>query len=133
MDKVKFTAMKDGTKEDYELLRDLEGPYLAMTADRILAELRRHGETTLEGYKVTRLEHGLQSAVGHFDHNLIEGQQERKARQRHRAKQINLGFLFHAPDKMRGGPHCQAPGSSFCPKYSRRRLHRSPNGPDFRS
>ena len=34
-----------------------------MTADRVLDELRRHGETTLEGYKITRLQHGLQSAT----------------------------------------------------------------------
>ncbi|NCW65276.1 MAG: peptidase [Rhodobacteraceae bacterium] len=55
--------MKDGTKEEYELLHELEKPYLAMTADRVMDELRRHGETTLEGYKITRLQHGLQSAT----------------------------------------------------------------------
>ena len=60
---VSFTQMKDGTKEEYELLHELEKPYLAMTADRVLDELRRHGETTLEGYKITRLQHGLQSAT----------------------------------------------------------------------
>lgn len=62
-DVVNFTAMKDGTKEDYELLETLEKPYLALTADRVLDELRRAGEATLEGYKITRLEHGLQSAT----------------------------------------------------------------------
>ena len=60
---VSFTQMKDGTKEEYELLHELEKPYLAMTADRVMDELRRHGETTLEGYKITRLQHGLQSAT----------------------------------------------------------------------
>ena len=60
---VSFTQMKDGTREDYELLHELEKPFLAMTADRILQELHRQGETTLEGYKITRLEHGLQSAT----------------------------------------------------------------------
>ena len=60
---VSFTQMKDGTREDYELLHELEKPYLAMTADRVLDELRRHGETTLEGYSITRLQHGLQSAT----------------------------------------------------------------------
>lgn len=60
---VSFTEMKDGTKEDYELLEKLEKPYLAMTADRILDELRRQGEVTLEGYPITRLEHGLQSGT----------------------------------------------------------------------
>ncbi|MEL6420025.1 MAG: HD domain-containing protein, partial [Pseudomonadota bacterium] len=60
---VSFTAMKDGTREDYELLEELEKPFLAMTADRVLDELRRAGDATLEGYKITRLEHGLQSAT----------------------------------------------------------------------
>ncbi len=62
-DQVSFTQMKDGTKEDYELLERLEKPYLALTADRILDELRRQGEVTLEGYRITRLDHGLQSAT----------------------------------------------------------------------
>ena len=60
---VEFTEMKHGTKEDYELLHELEKPFHAMTPDRILQELRRQGEATLEGYKITRLDHGLQSAT----------------------------------------------------------------------
>ena len=60
---VGFTAMKDGTKEDYALLERLEKPFLALTADRVLDEMRRAGEVTLEGYKVTRLQHGLQSGT----------------------------------------------------------------------
>ena len=60
---VDFTAMKDGTKEDYLLLHELEKPFLALTADRVLQELERQGEATLEGYKITRLDHGLQSAT----------------------------------------------------------------------
>ncbi len=60
---VSFTQMKDGTKEDYALLAEKEHAFIAMTADRILDELRRHGETTLEGYRITRLTHGLQSAT----------------------------------------------------------------------
>ena len=60
---VSFTQMKDGTREDYELLAGHEHAYQAMTADRILSELRRQGEQTLEGYRITRLEHGLQSAA----------------------------------------------------------------------
>ncbi|MBW4981343.1 HD domain-containing protein [Mameliella sp. CS4] len=55
--------MKDGTREDYELLERLEKPYLALTPDRVLDELRRQGEVTLEGYRITRLTHGLQSAT----------------------------------------------------------------------
>ncbi len=61
--KVSFTAMKDGTREDYEILAELEKPFLALTADRILQELRQSGETTLEGYQITRLEHALQSST----------------------------------------------------------------------
>ncbi len=60
---VSFTQMKDGTKDDYDLLEKLEKPYLSMTADRVLDELRRQGEVTLEGYKINRLEHGLQSGT----------------------------------------------------------------------
>lgn len=60
---VSFTQMKDGTKEDYDLLEETEKSYQALTADRILAELRRQGEDTITGYKITRLEHGLQSAT----------------------------------------------------------------------
>ena len=63
MPKVNFTAMKDGTREDYEILAKLEKPFLALTADRILTELRQSGETTLEGYQITRLEHALQSGT----------------------------------------------------------------------
>ncbi len=60
---VSFTQMKDGTKEDYALLAEKEHAFIVLTADRILDELRRHGETTLEGYRITRLTHGLQSAT----------------------------------------------------------------------
>lgn len=60
---VDFVSMKDGTREEYALLARLEKPYLALTADRVLEELKRAGEATLEGYKITRLEHGLQSGT----------------------------------------------------------------------
>ena len=63
MKTVSFTQMKDGTREDYELLREAEKPHLAMTPERILRELRAQGEETLPGYKITRLEHGLQAAT----------------------------------------------------------------------
>jgi predicted HD phosphohydrolase len=62
MKTVSFTQMKDGTKEDYELLERAEKPYHALTADRVLAELRRQGEDTLSGYRITRMAHGLQTA-----------------------------------------------------------------------
>ena len=60
---VNFVNMKDGTREEYELLARLEKPYLALTADRVLEVLKRAGEATLEGYKITRLQHGLQSGT----------------------------------------------------------------------
>ena len=63
METVSFTQMKDGTQEDYALLHEKEADYLNGTADRLLKELARQGEETLEGYKITRLEHGLQSAT----------------------------------------------------------------------
>lgn len=63
MDTVSFTQMKDGTKEDYDLLAEAEKPYHALTADRVLAELRRQGEDTLSGYRITRMTHGLQAAT----------------------------------------------------------------------
>lgn len=59
---VQFTQMKHGTKADYELLERLEKPYIAATVDRVLDELHRQGKATLEGYRITRLDHGLQSA-----------------------------------------------------------------------
>ncbi|WP_235008647.1 HD domain-containing protein [Candidatus Halocynthiibacter alkanivorans] len=61
--KVSFTQMKDGTREEYLMLHELEKPYLGLTVERIMDELRRQGEATLEGYQITRLEHGLQSAT----------------------------------------------------------------------
>ena len=62
MKKVSFTEMKKGTKEDYLLLDKHEKDYASKTADRILKFLSSLTET-LEGYKVSRLEHSLQSAT----------------------------------------------------------------------
>ena len=60
---VSFTQMKDGTREDYELLEALEKPFVAGTADRLLRELAAQADETLSGYKIARLEHGLQAAT----------------------------------------------------------------------
>ena len=62
MKKVNFTEMKKGTKEDYMFLDKLEKEYVGETADRILGFLSRM-TSTLEGYKISRLEHSLQSAT----------------------------------------------------------------------
>jgi len=60
---VSFTQMKDGTFDDYQMLHKLEEPYHQGTAERLLAELARQGDETLEGYKITRLDHALQSGT----------------------------------------------------------------------
>ena len=65
MKTVKFTEMKAGTKEEYILLDKYEQSYINGTADRILNFMK--GLTgTLEGYKITRLEHSLQAATRAF-------------------------------------------------------------------
>jgi len=60
---VSFTQMKDGTKEDYELLERLEKSYVAGQAARIMAELERQATDNYSGYQVPRLVHSLQSAT----------------------------------------------------------------------
>ena len=59
---VSFTSMAAGTREDYELLEELEAQFAASTADRVLEQLRGLSGS-LAGYKVDRLEHSLQSAT----------------------------------------------------------------------
>ena len=54
--------MKNGSKEDYLLLDKHEKKFIEGTADRIIkfiSELTK----TLEGYKINRLEHSLQTAT----------------------------------------------------------------------
>ena len=60
---VSFTEMKHGTREDYLALHELEKPFLNQTGERVLRELERQADETLAGYKINRLEHGLQSAT----------------------------------------------------------------------
>jgi len=62
MSKVKFIAMKDGSKEDYLLLNKHEQTYIQGTADRII-KFMSGLDSTLEGYQVSRLEHSLQTAT----------------------------------------------------------------------
>jgi predicted HD phosphohydrolase len=59
---VGFTAMADGTEEDYDLLARCEGDHMAMLPDRVLAALERLRDS-FAGYQVTRYEHSLQSAT----------------------------------------------------------------------
>lgn len=62
MQQVKFAAMKDGDREDYELLTRFEIDYAAKTGERLLKTLREL-EDGLSGYQVSRLDHSLQSAT----------------------------------------------------------------------
>ena len=62
MKTVNFTQMKHGTKEDYLLLEKHEKKFVEGTADRLLSFISNLN-TTLEGYKINRLEHSLQSAT----------------------------------------------------------------------
>ena len=54
--------MKKGSKEDYLLLNKYEQEYINGAADRILKFISGLN-STLEGYKITRLEHSLQTAT----------------------------------------------------------------------
>ena len=62
MKKVKFTQMKDGTKEDYDLLSKYEEKFSKDLPDRVLEALKNL-DNSVDGYQVTRLEHSLQSAT----------------------------------------------------------------------
>ena len=62
MKKVKFTQMKDGTKEDYDLLSKYEEKFSKDLPDRVLDALKNL-DSSVDGYQVTRLEHSLQSAT----------------------------------------------------------------------
>jgi len=63
---VNFTEMKNGSKEDYLLLDKHEKEYIKGTADRII-KFMRGLNSSLEGYKITRLEHSLQTATRAFN------------------------------------------------------------------
>ena len=62
MSQVKFTEMKNGSKEDYLLLDKHEKKFAENTGERLLKFMSTLDDT-LEGYKVTRLEHSLQTAT----------------------------------------------------------------------
>tara|TARA_B100000929_G_scaffold116814_1_gene92616 strand:- start:144 stop:695 length:552 start_codon:yes stop_codon:yes gene_type:complete len=60
--KVSFTQMKDGSKEEYELLSKFEQEFAKNLPDRIL-EVLKNLDDSLDGYQVSRFEHSLQSAT----------------------------------------------------------------------
>jgi predicted HD phosphohydrolase len=59
---VSFTAMADGTREDYELLDRTAAAHTEALPDRLLDAVRAL-EDSFSGYQVTRYEHSLQSAT----------------------------------------------------------------------
>ncbi|MDX1784738.1 HD domain-containing protein [Roseovarius sp. ZX-A-9] len=62
MEHVKFTQMKDGTKEDYEFLTAHEIDHTKHTAHRLLKALVEL-DKGFSGYQITRLGHSVQSAT----------------------------------------------------------------------
>jgi len=71
MKTVNFTEMKNGSKEEYLLLDEYEQKYIGGTANRIL-KFMNSLNATLEGYKITRLEHSLQTATRAFNDKVDE-------------------------------------------------------------
>ena len=62
MKTVSFTRMDEGTTEDYAFLHGLERDYIASLPDRLLDALKGL-DNSLTGYKISRLEHSLQTAT----------------------------------------------------------------------
>ena len=71
MKTVNFKEMKNGTKDEYLLLDKYEQEYINGTAGRILRFMSSLN-STLDGYKITRLEHSLQTATRAFNDNASE-------------------------------------------------------------
>ena len=66
MDTVNFVNMIDGTAEEYAFLADHEKEYTRTLPDRLMTALADL-ENSFSGYRVSRLEHSLQSATRAFD------------------------------------------------------------------
>ena len=62
METVSFINMADGTKEEYEFLEELEKEFNESLPQRLIDSLEKL-EHSLSGYRVSRLEHSLQSAT----------------------------------------------------------------------
>ena len=62
MKTVNFTRMQDGTAEEYAYLDELEDQFKAQLPNRLLLALERL-QHSLSGYRISRLEHCLQSAT----------------------------------------------------------------------
>ena len=59
---VNFTRMADGTRDEYQYLHGLEREYISHLPERLIDALRRLDEG-LEGYKISRYQHSLQTAT----------------------------------------------------------------------
>ncbi|NKB76198.1 MAG: HD domain-containing protein [Gammaproteobacteria bacterium] len=66
MKTVDFINMADGTAEEYAFLHNQESLYMEGLSDRLLKSLEDLG-SSFSGYKVSRLEHSLQSATRAFE------------------------------------------------------------------
>ncbi len=62
---VSYIRMEDGTAEDYALVAELAKPFIAGTADRVLAYFPQLHHS-YEGDQVDRYEHSLQTATRAF-------------------------------------------------------------------
>ncbi len=72
METVSFINMADGTKADYEFLGKHEEEYAKGLPGRLIEALKKL-EHSFSGYKVSRLEHSLQSATrAHQDGRSVE-------------------------------------------------------------
>lgn len=80
MKTVQFTRMADGSAEEYAYLAALETQYISKLPERLLATLQSLDQT-LSGYRVSRLEHSLQSAT--------------RAYQAGEAEEMVVAALFH--------------------------------------
>ena len=66
MKTVDFIHMADGTAEEYAFLHDQEKAYLSELPNRLMKSLEDLGDS-FSGYKISRLEHSLQSATRAYD------------------------------------------------------------------
>ena len=66
MEKVNFTNMSEGTKEEYEFLDTLEGTFKADLPNKLLKAVADL-EHSISGYQISRLDHVLQSATRAYE------------------------------------------------------------------
>ena len=62
---AKFTAMTEGTQEDWAAIMKAAGPHNRTLPDRLISHLKMLGGD-YGGYSVDRLEHSLQTATRAF-------------------------------------------------------------------